>query len=108
MQESLPKQHSRLTKQYLDLMSISMGIKYAVTVHEQGAGVWTVTVNFDGHEQTQPMTTSRGDVKVWRNLVGAISFVQENCKTASDVFIEVGGWRLCRVPSKGATEPVGA
>lgn len=47
-------------------------------------------------------------MKVWRNLIGAISFVQENCKTASDVFIEVGGWRLCRVTPNGATVPVGA
>lgn len=108
MHESPPNRHPRLTKQYLEVMSIAMGIKYAVTVHETGAGVWAVAVQFDGQGQSQAITTSRGDMKVWRNLIGAISFVQENCKTARDVFIEVGGWRLCRVPSKGATELVGA
>lgn len=107
MRESTPKQQSRLTKQYLDILSTSLGSKYVVTVHETGAGVWAVGVKFDGREQTQPITTSRGDMKVWRNLIGAISFVQENCKAASDVFIEVGGWRLCRVTSSGATVPVG-
>jgi hypothetical protein len=107
MRESTLKQQSRLTKQYLDILSTSLGSKYVVTVHETGAGVWAVAVKFDGHEQAQPITTSRGDMKVWRNLIGAISFVQENCKSASDVFIDVGGWRLCRLTSNGTAVPVG-
>lgn len=99
MNQPTLKQQNRLTKQYLDILSSSLGSKYVVTVHETGAGVWAVAVTFDGRDETQQITTSRGDMKVWRNLIGAISFVQENCKTASDVFIEVGGWRLCRVPA---------
>lgn len=106
MQELPPKQQSRLTKQNLEIMSTATGIKYAVTVHETGAGVWAVAVQFDGQEQTQAISTSRGDMKVWRNLTGAILFVQENCKTASEVFVEVGGWRLCRVTASLATVPV--
>jgi hypothetical protein len=107
MSEFTSKHQSRLTKQYLDILSTSLGSKYVVTVHETGAGVWAVAVQFDGTEKTQPITTSRGDMKVWRNLIGAISFVQENCKSASDVFIDVGGWRLCRVTSTGNAVPVG-
>lgn len=101
MYESIPKQQSRLTKQYLDILSTSLGSKYVVTVHETGAGVWAVDVQFDGSREQQPITTSRGDMKVWRNLIGAISFVQENCGAASAVFIEVGGWRLCRIATGG-------
>lgn len=107
MQELPPKQNSRLTKQNLESMSIATGIKYVVTVHETGAGVWAVAVQFDGQEQSQTITTSRGDMKVWRNLTGAISFVQENCKTASDVFVEVDGWRFTRTHASGSTIPGG-
>jgi len=107
MQELPSKQHSRLTKQNLEIMSIATGIKYAVTVHETGAGVWAVAVQFEGQEQTQPITTSRGDMKVWRNLTGAIFFVQENCKTATEVFVEVGGWRFSRTHASGSTIPGG-
>jgi hypothetical protein len=102
MQELPPKQNSRLTKQNLESMSIATGIKYVVTVHETGAGV-----QFDGQEQNQTITTSRGDMKVWRNLTGAISFVQENCKTASEVFVEVDGWRFIRTHASGSTIPGG-
>ncbi|WP_445234257.1 hypothetical protein [Duganella rhizosphaerae] len=96
----LPKQQyrmTRLTKQYLAILATAMTGGYVVTVHEAGAGVWAVAVQFEGQE-TQQIATSRGELKVWRNLIGAITFVQDNCAAASNVFIEVGGWRLCRLP----------
>lgn len=98
MHETTSRQHSRLTKQQLDFLATSSGSNYIVTVHETGAGVWAVAVQFSGREEAQQISTSRGDMKVWRNLIGAISFVQENCAAAADVFIEVGGWKLCRLP----------
>lgn len=96
----LPKQQcrmTRLTKQYLAVLATAMTGGYVVTVHEAGAGVWAVAVKFEGQD-SQQIATSRGELKVWRNLIGAITFVQDNCAAASDVYIEVGGWRLCRVP----------
>ena len=108
MHDTTSKQQSRLTKQYLDILATSLGNKYVVTVHETGAGVWAVRVKFDGRDEAQQITTSRGDMKVWRNLIGAISFVQENCSSASDVFIEVGGWLLCKAPKGAAAVAVGA
>jgi len=94
---------TRLTKQYLAVLATAVGGRYVVTVHEAGAGVWAIAVQIDGQE-TQQIANSRGELKVWRNLIGAITFVQDNCAAASDVFVEVGGWRLCRMPAPEAVE----
>lgn len=87
---------SKLTKSYLAILGKSLGGKYGVTVKQTGEGFWSVTVQFEGQEEAQAITTARGDMKVWRNVIGAISFVQENCQSASEVFVEVGGWKLSR------------
>lgn len=87
---------SKLTKSYLALLGASLGGNYGVTVKQTQSGFWIVTVQFEGQEG-RAVTTARGDMKVWRNVIGAISFVQENCALASTVFVEVGGWRLSRI-----------
>lgn len=99
MNDLLKKQcrMTRLTKQYLAVLATTMNGGYVVTVHEAGAGLWAVAVQFEGKE-TQQIATARGELKVWRNLINVITFVQHNCAAATAVFIEVGGWRLCRVP----------
>jgi hypothetical protein len=86
----------KLTKGYLAMLEASLGNKYDVTVKQTKDGFWIVTVKFDDQKQYLPMTTARGDTKVWRNIIGAILFVQENCIQASRVFVEVGDWTLCR------------
>jgi len=88
---------NRLTKRYLEMVGSSLGGKYAVTVHQTREGLWTITLKFEGKDETHTIETARGDMKVWRNIISAISFVQENCKFASDVFVEVGDWKLCRL-----------
>lgn len=94
----LPNQQgptTRLTKQYLAVLAGAVGMGYVVTVHEAGAGVWAVAVEFEG-QQIKQIANARGELKVWRNLINAITFVQDNCAGAKAVFIEVGGWRLRR------------
>jgi len=89
----------KLTKGYLAMLEASLGNNYDVTVKQTTDGFWIVTVKFDGQKQCLHMTTARGDTKVWRNIVGAISFVQENCALASRVFVEIGGWTWSRSES---------
>lgn len=86
---------SKLTKGYLSLLGQSLG-RYGVTVKQTSDGFWSITVQFDGQEETHAITTARGEKKVWRNVIGAISFVQQHCQSASEVFVEVGGWKLSR------------
>jgi hypothetical protein len=88
---------SKVTKGYLAMLDSSLGCKYGVTVKQTQEGLWTITVKFEGQEEDRAVTTARGDMKIWRNVVGAISFVQENCALAQSVFVEVGGWRLSRL-----------
>lgn len=88
---------TKLTKSYLALLGTSLGGNYGVTVKLTQGGFWIVTLKFEGHAEAKMVTTARGDMKVWRNVIGAISFVQENCTQASSVYVEVGGWKLSRI-----------
>jgi hypothetical protein len=89
----------KLTKGYLAILEASLDSNYEVTVKQTKDGFWIVNVKFDDQKQCLPMTTARGDTKVWRNIIGAISFVQENCVLANRVFVEIGSWTLCRSES---------
>lgn len=86
-----------LTKRYLQILAASFAGKYAVNVSEAaGAGLWTVSVTLPDTEKAKPVKTSRGDTKTWRDVKGALSFVQENCASAKTVTLQVGEWQLCR------------
>lgn len=88
----------KLTKGYLEMLSASLGRgTYGVTVKQTPEGFWTIRLRFEGQSEERPVTTARGEMKVWRNVLGAISFVQENCALASSVCVEVGGWKLGRI-----------
>lgn len=89
---------ARLTKHYLSMLASTVGASFAVTIREAGRGVWVIAVQLDGQEPQQ-IATTRGELKVWRTLTGAITFVQKNCATASSVIVEVGNWRFERLPN---------
>lgn len=92
-----PAQPNGLTTRDLRMVGMSFGSKYVVTIPQTKEGLWTVVVKFEGQGIGHAIETARGNMKVWHNVAGAITFVQENCKLASDVFVEVGGWKLCRL-----------
>ena len=100
MSDSTNALPSGFTKRDLKMVGKSLGAQYVVTVHQtqEGSGLWTVSLQFEGQEAQHSIETARGDMKVWRNVVSAITFVQENCKFASDVFVVVSGWKLARAP----------
>lgn len=94
----LAVKQAKLTKGYLEMLSASLGHgTYGVTVKQTPEGLWTIQLKFEGQQEERPVTTARGDLKVWRNVVGAIAFAQANCALASAVFVEVGGWKLTRL-----------
>lgn len=88
-----------LTKHYLSMLASTVGANFAVTIREAGRGVWVITVQLDGQEPQQ-IGTTRGELKLWRTLTGAIAFVQKNFATASNVIVEVGNWRFERLPTQ--------
>lgn len=85
----------RLTKRDL-IIGLSLGGNYIVTVHQTNEGLFTISVLFEGKNTSHSIETARGNLKVWRNVQSAILFVQENCKSATNVIVEIGTWKLSR------------
>lgn len=100
------QQEQGLTSRDLKMVIASFGSKYSVTIFECSEGLWTVTVKFDREDgKSHSIRTARGDVKSWRNLVGAVGFVKEYCGLATEVFVEVAGWKLYRLNHIPAKRP---
>lgn len=89
-------QPSRLTKREFEI-AISLGGKYTVTVHQTEEGNWGCTVTFEGKNDPHVIGTSRGNTKVWGNILGAILYVQNNFPYATNVFVMIGKWELVRI-----------
>lgn len=86
-----------LTKRYLQILAASLAGKYDVNVSEgAGAGLWTVSVILPDTVDEKHVKTERGGTKTWRDVHGALSFVQENCASAKKVTLKVGDWQLSR------------
>lgn len=95
MLDTTEAQEIPLTKRYLQILAATSAGKYAVKVSETaGSGLWTVSVTWPDKEGDQPVLTSRGDTKIWRDVIGAIAFVKANCSTAKSVTVQVGDWQL--------------
>jgi len=95
MFDTTEAQEIPLTKRYLQILAATSAGKYAVKVSESaGSGLWTVCVTWPDKDSSQPVLTSRGDTKIWRDVIGAIAFVKANCSTAKSVTVHVGDWQL--------------
>lgn len=86
-----------LTMRDLQMIAASTGDRYAMTIHQNTDGLWAVKVKFEEREIQLSVEKARGGSKVWRNMKSAIEFVQNNCKFASDIFVEIGDWTLVRM-----------
>ena len=87
---------NNLNRRVLEVMEDSVGCKYAVSLRQTSEGFWTISLKFDGKDDVHGIETVRGGQKVWRDLEKTIHYVQETCKAAESVSIEVGGWTLVR------------
>lgn len=81
------------TKNDLDLIASSSKNGYIIKVHQTKEGLWTISLVTE-NKNILSIITARGKVKSWRNMMSAIIFTQENCQKASQVLIEVGGWKF--------------
>lgn len=97
MTEATPSQALPLTKRYLQILATTFAGRYDVKVSEgAGAGLWTVSVTWPETTDATQVKTERGVTKTWRDVKGALSFVQENCASAKKVTLQVGEWQLSR------------
>ena len=89
-------QEIHLTKRYLQILTATFAGRYDVKVSETaGNGLWTVCVTLPETVDPHPVMTARGDTKIWRDVIGALTFVQTNCASAKSVTVHVGDWQLC-------------
>jgi len=76
--------------------------KYGVRIAETTSGAWAIEIKFEGEAEVFGLESSRGVLKIWRNLSNAISFVKENCPNAGEVLVDVQGWRLMKLIEPGS------
>jgi hypothetical protein len=97
MTEAIDAPELPLTKRYLQILAATFAGRYDVKVSEgAGAGLWTVSVTWPDTADATHVKTERGGTKTWRDVKGALSFVQENCASAKKVTLQVGEWQLLR------------
>jgi len=78
--------------------------KYGLRIAETREGLWAMELRFEGEEDAYGLEAGRGVLRVWRNLYGAIAFVQQHCPGAAEVLVDVRGWRLMRLDERAGEE----
>jgi len=93
----------KLSLRELQMIAASTGDQYVTTIYQTDAGFWTFKVKLKEKEIALAIETTRGGLKVWRNVLNAILYVQKNCQFASEVFVQISDWTLVRLnPEKHA------
>lgn len=85
-----------LNKQQIEVIAQTSRDRYKIRIFEQ-FDLWQVTVTLlTDPPQDFHAFTSRGDLKTWRELSGAIGYIQETCPDCQLITVEVGSWRFAR------------
>lgn len=83
----------RLNKHYIEVIAQTSRDRYKVRIFEQ-FDLWqgTVTLLTDPPQALQALTTRR-DLKTWRELSGAIRYIQETCLDRQLITLKAGSWK---------------
>jgi len=73
---------------------------FGIRIVEMPSGAWAIEVIFDGDAESYAVVSTPGVPRLWRNLGGAILFVNENCPNVSEVLVDVMNWRLRRMATR--------
>jgi hypothetical protein len=82
-------------KEILILAETNRG-NYSVQIKSEIDGFWQVGIRVTNPDRYFDVSTSRGDLKTWRNLADAVYFVQETCKDCLNIEIAIGPWKFTR------------
>lgn len=85
-----------LNKRQIEVIAETNRNRYAVRIFSEQYDLWQVTITLTDPPQDFHALTSRGEIKTWRELSGAIGYIQETCPDCRLVAIEVGGWKFSR------------
>jgi len=70
---------------------------FSVEILPAEGDLWRATIKIIKPEKIYDVFTARGDLKTWRDLGDAITFIQQACGDCKDVTITIGEWKFGRV-----------
>lgn len=85
-----------LNKRELAVIAETNRDNYSINIRAEEGGLWQATITLIQPEKHYEVFTSRGELKTWRNLDDAITFVQNTCDDCKDVTISIGSWTFTR------------
>lgn len=81
-----------LNKREIAVIAETNRNNYTVEIKAVEKGLWQVIIKIVQPEKRFEVFTSRGELKTWRNLADAITFVQESCSDCKKVTININDW----------------
>lgn len=86
-----------LNKREISVIAETNRDNYSVEITAANGDLWQAGIKIVQPEKHYEIVTSRGDLKTWRNLADAITFIQETCIDCKDVTVSVGNWKFSRI-----------
>jgi hypothetical protein len=86
-----------LNKREIAVIAETNRDNYSVEIKAADDGLWQAAIKIIQPEKHYEIFTSRGELKTWRNLGDAVTFVQETCNDCKDVTISIGTWKFTRI-----------
>lgn len=92
-----------LTTREVEILTKAWPDQYSVIIFEtiRDSGCWTAEIFFGGKETKHyGIETGRGELKIWKTLLGVIEFVTRFCPETVHAKISFRGWAFVYVKAK--------
>lgn len=86
-----------LNKREISVIAETNRDNYSVEITAAEGDLWQASIKIAQPEKHFEIVTSRGDLKTWRNLADAITFIQDTCSDCKNVTINIGPWKFSRI-----------
>lgn len=86
-----------LNKREMQVLAAANRDNYAISIYSVEKDLWQVDLVVVSPERHFQAYTQRGELKTWRELAGAVSYVQETCPDCKTVTIAIGNWTFARM-----------
>lgn len=85
-----------LNKKEIQVLAETSRGNYSIRIYSEVPDLWQVDIMMANSGAQFQAFTQRGEVKTWRELAGAVGYVQDTCPDCQDVKISVGDWTFSR------------
>lgn len=87
----------RLNKREIAVIAETNRENYSIEISINNENLWRASIKLTQPEKLYEIGTSRGELKTWRNLQDAITYIQETCSDCKEVQIKTGDWIFKRI-----------